>query len=188
MPNYQNSSVSVANLIIGNCKIETAPYGTSAASSAWTNLGAGIVNSFKHVPTKYSVQAGNAPDPIEGVATEIAQITGELIEYNATILSTINCGLISATATSSVSTIIAGGNSNLTPVAFRITNKRIDASGTTKYTTLTVFKATLDGGPEITFKSDNDTDPIAVMPFAITAKLDTSLSAGTQLYTITRDL
>ena len=188
MPIYQNSSVSVANLIIGNCKIETAPYGTSAASSAWTNLGAGIVNSFKHVPTKYSVQAGNAPDPIEGVATEVAQITGELIEYDATVLSAINCGLISATATSSVSTVVAGGNNVITPMAFRITNKRIDASGTTKYTTLTVFKATLDGGPEITFKSDNDTDPIAVMPFAITAKLDTSLSAGTQLYTITRDL
>ena len=188
MPIYQNSSVDTTKLILGNCKIEVAPYGTSAASSAWTNLGAGIVNSFKHVPTKYSVQAGNAPDPIEGVATEIAQITGELIEYDATVLSAINGGLISATATSSVSTVVAGGNSILTPVAFRITNKRIDASGTTKYTTLTVFKATLDGGPEITFKSDNDTDPIAVMPFAITAKLDTSLSAGTQLYTITRDL
>ena len=187
MPIYQNSSVDTTKLILGNCKIEVAPYGTTAASSAWTNLGAGIVNSFKHVPTKYSVQAGNAPDPIEGVSTEVAQITGELIEYDATVLSTINGGLISATATSSVSTVVAGGNNIITPMAFRITNKRI-VSGTTKYTTLTVFKATLDGGPEITFKSDNDADPIAVMPFAITAKLDTSLSAGTQSYTITRDL
>ena len=184
MPIYQNSSVDTTKLILGNCKIEVAPYGTTAASSAWTNLGAGIVNSFKHVPTKYSVQAGNAPDPIEGVSTEVAQITGELIEYDATVLPTINGGLISATATSSVSTVVAGGNNIITPMAFRITNKII-VSGTTKYTTLTVFKATLDGGPEITFKSDNDADPIAVMPFAITAKLDTSLSAGTQLYTIT---
>ena len=58
MPIYQNSSVNTSYLILGNCKIEVAPYGTTAASSAWTNLGAGIVNSFKHVPTKYSVQAG----------------------------------------------------------------------------------------------------------------------------------
>ena len=38
MPNYQNSSVDTTKLILGNCKIEVASYGTSAASSAWTNL------------------------------------------------------------------------------------------------------------------------------------------------------
>lgn len=188
MPIYQNQSVDTAELLIGNYKIETAAYGTSAGGT-WVNLGAGMVNSFNHAITKYDVQAGNAPDPIEGVAEETFTIDMELIEYDASALAAISCGLATAdTTTSSTQTVYkAGGNTILTPRAFKFTNRRF-ISGATKETVIFVFKATLDNGLQITAKSDNDTDPINVMPVTITAKLDATLSAGTQLYTITKGL
>jgi len=186
MPLYQNQSVTTANLLIGNYKIETAAYGTTVGGT-WVNLGAGMVNSFNHAMTRYDVQAGNAPDPIEGVAEETFVIDMELIEYDASVLAAISCGLATATVTSVQSVYKAGGNVDLTPRAFKLTNRRL-ISGSTKETVIMVFKATIDNGLQITAKSDNDTDPISVMPVSLTAKLDTTLSAGTQLYTITKTL
>ena len=181
MPIYQNSSVSSDKLILGNCKIETS----ATSGGTYVNLGAGIVNSFTHSPEFYDVQAGNAPDPIEGVATETATIELELIEYDGSVLSAIHCGLISESSTTTLSTITAGGNQELTPRAFKLTNTWISGT-TTVETILTVFKGTMKTGPTFNFKGDNDTDPIAVIPCTIEAKLDSSLSAGSQLYTITR--
>lgn len=185
MPLYQNTSVSTSRLLIGNYKIETAAYGTSAGGT-WVNLGAGMVNSFNHAITKYDVQAGNAPDPIEGIAEESFVIDMELITYDASVLAAISNGLLTAdTSSSSTQTVLkAGGSTELTARAFKLTNRRL-VSGATKETVIMVFKATIDNGLQITAKSDNDTDPINVLPVSITAKLDTTLSAGTQLYTIT---
>lgn len=187
MPLYQNSSVDTAELLIGNYKIETAAYGTSAGGT-WVNLGAGMVNSFNHGITKYDVQAGNAPDPIEGVAEETFTVDMELIEYDASALAAISCGLLTADTSSSTQTVMkAGGNTILTSRAFKFTNRRM-ISGTTKETVIMVFKATIDAGLQITAKSDNDADPINVMPVTVVGKLDASLSAGTQLYTITKGI
>ena len=181
MPIYQNSSVSSDKLILGNCKIETS----ASAGGTYVNLGAGIVNSFTHTPEFYDVQAGNAPDPIEGVATETATIEFELIEYDGSVLSAIQCGLTDYSATSALSTLTAGGNQEITERAFRITNTRT-ISSTTVETILTVYKASMKTGLTINFKSDNDTDPIAVLPGTIEAKLDTTRSEGDQLFALTR--
>ena len=186
MPIYQNSSVATTNLLIGNYKIETAAYGTSAGGT-WVNLGAGIVNSFNHNITKYDVQAGNASDPLEGIATETFTVDGELIEYDSSVLAAISCGAETSASTTTQSVLSAGGNIELTPRAFRLTNRRI-ISGSTKETVIMVFKATLDNGIQVTAKSDNDTDPINTMAFTITGKLDTTLTAGSQLFTVTRTL
>ena len=186
MPLYHNSSVTTANLLIGNYKIETAAYGTSAGGT-WVNLGAGIVNSFNHNLTKYDVQAGNAPDPLEGIAGETFTIEGELIEYDASVLAAISCGAETATVTSVQSVMNAGGNSTLTQRAFKLTNRRL-ISGATKETVILVYKATIDNGLQVTAKSDNDTDPINTMAFAITGKLDTTLSVGSQLFSVTKTL
>jgi hypothetical protein len=185
MPLYQNSSVDSTKLIIGNVKIETAAYGTSAGGT-WVNLGAGIINSFAHNITKYDVQAGNAPDPLEGIAEETVVFAGELIEYDASSLAAISCGAMAKTTGASGVTILnAGGNSTLTPRAFKLTNTRL-ISAVTATTVMLVYKATLDNGLSFTLKSDNDTDPINIMPIAITGKIDGTLSAGSQLYSITR--
>lgn len=181
MPLYQNSTVDSDKLILGNCKIETA----SSSGATFVNLGAGIVNSFTHSPVMYDVQAGNAPDPIEGVADETATIEFEMIEYNASALNAIHGGLLSYTATTVLTTITAGGNATITPRAFRLTNTRI-IDTTTVQTILTCYKATMQTGVVINFQDDNATDPIAVLPGTILAKLDTTRTVGQQLYTLTR--
>jgi len=185
---HQNSSVDTKKLILGNYKIETAAYGTSTAGT-WVNLGAGIVNSFNHNITKYDVQAGNSPDPIEGISGETFTVDMELIEYDASVLAAISCGGVTADTTSSStqSVLKAGGNTELTPRAYKLTNRRL-VSGATKETVVMVFKATMDTGLQFTAKSDNDTDPIQTMAVTITAKLDSTLSVGSQLFTVTKPI
>lgn len=186
MPAYQNSSVTQSKLIIGNYKIETAAYGTTAAGS-WTNLGAGTLTSFKHTPSFFDTQAGNAPDPIEGVADEIATFDFELIEYDATAFASAFGGLLTGSATTTQSVLGSGGNSTITDRAFRFTNTSI-IGGATKTTVINVFKAHMSSGLEFTVKSDNDTDPVQIMPMQVTAKIDGTLTAGSQLFTITKTL
>jgi hypothetical protein len=184
VPIHQNTTVTGSKLILGNYKIETAAYGTSAGGT-WVNCGAGIVNSFAHNLVKYDTQAGNAPDPLEGIADETFVISGELIEFDASVLAAISCGAMTKTTGASGVTIInAGGNQILTDRAFKFTNSRLIGS-TTQSTVILTYKATLDNGLQFTSKSDNDADPIQVMPFTITAKPDGTLSAGSQLYSVT---
>ncbi len=186
MPVYQNSSVTQSKLILGNYKIETAPYGTTSAGT-WVNLGAGMFTGMQHTPSFYETQAGNAPDPIEGISSEQATFNFELIEYDASSLSAAFGGLLNTTTTTVLSTLNAGGATTITDRAFRFTNTSIIA-GATKSTIITVYKAHVSAGLEIQAKSDNDANPINVLPIKVEAKLDTSLTAGSQLYTITKTL
>lgn len=183
MPLYQNSTVATQKLVIGNYTMEVA---TSVAAS-FINVGAGMVNDFSHEVEMYEVQAGNAPDPIEGIAEETIKVTGEMIEFDTSVLSLMHGGLFQSTTTSSVQTIHAGGNSTITARAFRFTNTRY-ISSVTHQTILTIYKATMDTGLKFNLKSDNDADPIMVMPFALTGKIDATLTVGRQLFRMTRDI
>ena len=184
MPNYQNNSVATEKLVLGNCKIEVA----ASAGATFTNVGAGMVSTYNHEPTMYDTQAGNAPDPIEGVATEEVKVDMEMLEWDASTLNVIHGGLFSMSTTSSVQTIHAGGQSDttITPKAWKFTNTRT-ISSTTVTNVFTVYYATPDAGPQFTLKSDNDTDPMAVQPLSITGKIDSSRNAGDQLYSWTMD-
>lgn len=181
MATYQNSSVDSDRLILGNFKIETA----ASSAATYQNLGAGQLTSFQHQFEKFDVQAGNAPDPIEGIATETLNFGFDLIEYDASVLSAMQGGLVSATVTTSQSTIEAGGNTELTPRAFKLTNTRI-ISGSTVETVITIYRATIDNGMTWVTKSDNDSDPVNALQFTVTAELDTAKTAGSQLYTIVK--
>lgn len=183
MAYHQNSLVDSNKLIIGNAKIETA----ATVGGPYVNLGAGLVSAFTHTPTMYDVQAGNAPDPIEGVAEEVCTLDFELIEYDASVLSAISGGLVTQTSTTSLSTLNAGGNSTITPRVFRVTNTRMIGAVTCE-TILTIFKGNLTTGITINFKSDNDADPLGVIPGQVEGKVDSTLSVGSQLFTITRTL
>lgn len=55
-------------------------------------------------------------------------------------------------------------------------------------TILTIFKGNLTTGITINFKSDNDADPLGVIPGQVEGKVDSTLSVGSQLFTITRTL
>jgi len=185
MPIYQNSTVASDKLVLGNCTVEVA----ASVAATFINVGAGILNSFNHVPEMYDTQAGNAPDPITGLASETVTVDFEMIEYDSSVLAVMHGGLFTSTTTSSVSTIHAGGLAStlILSRAWRFTNTRRNAAGSTVQTILTVYKATLDAGPGFAFKSDNDTDPIMVMAATLTAEIDGTLTAGQQLYNIKHD-
>jgi hypothetical protein len=183
MPTYQNSTVSANKLILGNYKIETS----ASALGTYVNLGAGMVSGWGHKYDKYDVQAGNAPDPIEGIAKETFTVDFELIEYDASAISSMLGGAVTQTSTAVLSTMVGGGNQVLTPRAFKLTNTRL-IGGTTCQTILTLFSATVDTGIQMTAKGDNDTDPINVMPFTLTAEVDATRTAGSQLFQLTRTI
>jgi hypothetical protein len=185
MPLYQNTSVDSTKLIIGNYKVEYAPY-SATTHTGWVNLGAGKVNSFGHTITEYDVQAGNAPDPIEGISEETFNVDMEMIEYTPTTLSLIQGGAITVTQSTASTVIHGGGNAQKTAYALRLTNRRM-ISGATVQTVILVFKVTANTGLQFTVKSDNDADPINVMPVTFTGKIDGARTVGSQLYTITRD-
>ena len=144
-----------------------------------------MVNSAVHNVEKYDVEAGNAPDPVEGVSDETFTISGELIEYDGSVLAACMGGIINSTSTSVLNTVTAGGATTITDRAFKLTNRRL-VSGATKETVIIVYKATFDTGISFNFKSDNDADPVATMQFTITGKIDGTRTAGDQLYTITK--
>lgn len=189
MPLYQNSTVDKTKLVIGNYQMQIATYG-STIGATFTNLGAGIVNSFSHTITKYDVQAGNAPDPIEGIAEEEFAVEGELIEYDQAKLGLLYSGVSTTTGSASSGTISFGGKAEMTDIAVKLVNTRqyTGTSGTSLSATTSIFipKATANTGLAFTAKSDNDTDPINVMAFSVLGKIDGTLSVGSQLYTISR--
>jgi len=183
MPLYQNTSVNTGALVVGNYKIEMA----ASVGATYVNLGAGMINKWGQNITKYAIQAGNAPDPLEGISNETFTIDGELIEFDLSVLSVLSCGGFTSASSGTVMTASGGGNATLTPYVFRLTNKRM-VSGATKETIILVYNGTLDTGLQVTAKSDNDSDPINVIPFTITAKLDTTRTAGSQLFYITKTI
>jgi len=188
MPLYQNTGLNDSkNLVIGNYKIETSVYASAGGSHTWVNVGAGMVNSFNHQIEKYDVQAGNAPDPIKGISRETFKISLELIELDLSVMAAISCGGLSYTSGASVLTASGGGAAELTPIAFRLTNRRL-ISSVTKETIIIVPYATIDNGLAVTAKSDNDANPINVYPVEITGDIDGTRTVGSQLYTITRDV
>jgi hypothetical protein len=183
MATHQNTSVDTTKLILGNYKIETS----ATSGGTYVNLGAGIISKFGHNITKYDTQAGNAPDPVEGISDETFTIDGEMIEFDASVLTAISGGAYAAAAASvsGVTVINGGGNTVITERALRLTNTRL-ISAVTHSTVIVVYKATVDNGLQFTAKSDNDADPVNVMAFTITGKNDSTKTAGSQLFSITR--
>lgn len=182
----QNTTIDAEKLIIGNCKIETATAGTTVGGT-WVNMGNGVVTNAKHNIVKYDTQGRNGPDPVEGIADETFTVDFELIEYTGTVLASIQCGAISQTATTVLSTIKGGGASQLTPRAFKITNKTV-YSGSTINTIFIVYKATMADGLDFSFKGDQDGDPVGVISGQIVGKNDETRTVGNRLFTITRTL
>jgi hypothetical protein len=168
MPLYQNSSVTDAKIEIGNYAMYVGTAGNTAASIT-TNLGAGMVKSFKYEPTMYTCQAGNAPDPIQGVARETATIDIELIEYDASAFSALSNGVMASTTGGSVMTV-GGQVSSINGVGLKLVNVRKLSTGSTQTTTYVVNRAFINGGWSLSPKSDNDADPISVYSFSLLCK------------------
>ena len=167
MPIYQNSTVTDAKIEVGNYAIYVAVTAGTTVGGTWVNLGAGMVTGFSYNPESYTTQAGNAIDPIEGIARETATIDFELIEYDGSSFSILSGGSISGTSGS----LIVGGNASaLTRRGLKLVNTRKLANGSTQTTTIVLYSCTLDGGFTMNPKSDNDADPVNVYTFSVMAK------------------
>ena len=181
MAYHQLTTVDSDRIWLGNYQVEVAP----SAAGTYVNLGAGQLTSWKHNFSKFSTQAGNAPDPIEGIAEENVTFGFDLLEYDASAFSAAMAGLVTATITTGQSVLDGGGNQVLTTKAWRLTNTRL-ISGTTVTSIITHYKGTVEDGMNIVTKSDNDTDPMNAFQFTVKCELDTTLTVGSQLFNITR--
>ena len=165
MPTYQNATVSDAKIEIGNYAIYVGSAGATAGAIT-TNLGAGMVKSFKHDATMFTSQAGNAVDPIEGVSRETATLEIDLIEYDGSAFSALTGGMWNGT---SGSVTVGGQVSSVTGKGIKLVNTRKLATGSTQTTTYVITKG-VAGGFSQSIKSDNDADPVTVYSFSILCK------------------
>lgn len=172
MPIYQNSTVTDAKIEVGNYAMYVASAGTTAGGT-WVNLGAGMVKSFAHNAEMFTSQAGNAVDPIDGVARETCTLEIDLIEYDGSSFSALTGGMWTGT---SGSITVGGQVTSLAGKGIKLVNTRKLATGSTQTTTYVINKA-IAGGFSMSPKSDNDADPINVYSFSITCKQ--YLTAGT---------
>lgn len=165
---YQNATVTDARIEVGNFAVYVhATEGSTAGASGWINLGAGMVKSFAYVAESYTSQAGNAVDPIQGVAKETATIDMDLIEYDGSSFSVLSGGVLAGSSGS----LTVGGQTNVQGSrGIKLINTRKLATGSTQTTTYVLNKCYMDGGYTVAVKSDNDTDPVNVYTFKILAK------------------
>lgn len=198
MAEHQINTVTSSLLTLGNYQIlvgTCASYLTiaSAVSSVTTSLGAGMINSFAHVISRYDVQAGNAVDPIEGVAEENFTVAGDLIEWSAGAMVSAFGGILylgssesAVTSIAAYSEVTGGGATEIKPKCFILKNLRhfVTSAGTTMsgYTYIAIWKATMKNGPAITVKGDEDSDPVQTMAFELEGIIDGSRTVGDQLF------
>lgn len=166
MPMYQNSSVADAKVEVGNYAIYVGTLGATAAAIT-TNLGAGMVKSFAYVAESFTSQAGNAVDPIQGVAKETVTMSIDLIEYDGANFATLSGGVIAGTSGS----LVVGGQTTVQAgKAIKLVNVRKLSGGTTQTTTYVLPNVFMNGGFTMTPKSDNDADPVNIYSFNLLAK------------------
>jgi len=165
---YQLSSVADAKIETGNYAMYVGSVGATATAIT-INLGAGQVKSFKYDPVMFTSQAGNAPDPILGVARETCTVDIDLIEYDASAFSSLSNGMLASTTGGSVMTV-GGQVTSISGVGMKLVNTRKLSTGSTQTTTYVINKAVMAGGYSISPKTDNDTDPITVYSFSMTCK------------------
>ena len=191
MPHYQNTGITNANsLLQGGWKMEVAASAGNLVASS-TNIGVGNLISFTENLVPYAVQAGNAPDPLTGVATHTVTINFETLEFWPPTFDAIRGGGLDTENAATAGTYVAGtanvistgGLSVLTNKAYRFLNTKLVSSATVQ-TAIVVYKGYAEQGISFTAKGDNDEDPVTVIPWVITGKLDTARTAGDQLFII----
>ena len=164
---YQIATVTDAKIETGNYIMYVGTLGATAAAAGWVNLGSGMLKNMDYVMEPFTSQGGNSVDPLEGIARETAKLSFDLVEYDGSSFSFLSGGAMTGTSGSAV---VGGQTSVLTGKGMKLGNTRKLASGSTQTTTYVLNKCFLDNGWTVAFKSDNDTDPIAVYSFAMTAK------------------
>jgi hypothetical protein len=196
---YQQTALTNAGTLLQGgwrCGV-AASAATFAAGSLGTVLGIGNLTGITENLERTTTQAGNSDMPEEKVAVQSLTITFELLEFwlptfdeiRGGSLDTENAATTSTyiTGTPSANTLSTGGLNTLTGKAFAFENTTL-VDGATAQTLIIIYKAKVEEGITFTPKTDHDTDPAMVIPFTITAELDTSRTKGDQLFIIESQL
>ena len=194
----QTSLTNADSLLQGGFRLGVAATaGIFGAGSVGTALGIGNLVSVQENIERTTTQAGNSDLPEELVATHSLTVSFELLEFWPPTWDLIRGGSLDAenaatastyiSGTPTANTLASGGLNTLTGKAFIFENTTMVA-GATAVTVLVVYKAKIEQGLTFTPKSDHDTDPAMVMPFTLTGELDTSRTAGDQLFIIESEL
>ena len=194
----QTSLTNAGTLLQGGFKLGVAASAASfVGGSLGTVLGIGNLTSITENIEKTTTQAGNSDQPEKLVAVHTITASFELLEFWPPTFDAIRGGGLdsenAATASTYISgtptsnTLTSGGLSVLTEKAFIFENTTMVA-GATAVTLLILYSATIEQGLSFTAKTDHDTDPAMVMPFTLTGQLDTSRTAGDQLFIIESEL
>ena len=196
---YQQTSLTNANsLLKGGFRLGVgATAGVFAGGSLGTILGIGNLTGITENIERTTTQAGNSDMPEEEVANHTLTVTFELLEFWLPTFDAIRGGNLDTENASTAATYISGtptantlstgGLNTLTNKAFIFENSTM-VSGSTAQTILVVYKAKIEEGLAFTPKTDHDTDPVMVIPFTLTAELDTSRTKGDQLFYIESEL
>ena len=197
---YQQTSLTQAGTLLqGGFRLGVAgTAGVFSAGSMGTVLGIGNLISFTENIEKMTTQAGNSNMPEPAIANHTLTVAFELLEFwlptfasirggSADTISSPSAGTYTATGGGSVNVFSTGGLTVLNPKAFKFENVT-RVSGATAQTVLVVYRARLEAGMAFAPKSDHDTDPVMVIPFTLTAELDTARASGDQLYIIESEL
>ena len=188
---YQQTSLTNAGTVLqGGFRMGVAgTAGVFESGSVGTVLGIGNLTGLTENIEKTTTQAGNSDQPDAQVATHTLTITFDLLEYWPPSFDEIRGGSLdsenSATAgtyiSGTVNVISTGGLSTIAGKAFIFENTTY-VEGATAVTVLIAYLARIEAGMVFTPKTDHDTDPVMVMPFTLTAELDTGRTAGDQLF------
>jgi len=136
---------------------------------------------------KYELQMATIRSWTMGISPEAAMVAAEaeilefdLIEYDGSAFSALSGGLMAGTSGSAT---VGGNVTAVTAKGIKLVNvRKLAAGSTTQTTTYVLNKCYLQNGWTVAFKSDNDSDPVAVYSFTVTA--EQYATAGT-IYTKT---
>lgn len=196
---YQQTSLTnTGTLLQGGFRLGVAASAASfAGGSVGTVLGIGNLTGVTEDLEFTTTQAGNSNMPNKKVANHTITVNFELLEFWPPSFDEIRGGSLDTENEATASTYIngagtsnvisSGGLNTLTDKAFCFENTT-EVSGGTAVTILVIYKAKIEQGLSFTPKSDHDTDPAMVIPFVIKGELDTSRTAGDQLYIIESEL
>jgi len=197
MPHYQNTGLTQGNTLLqGGWAMYVAATAGTLAGTGGTNMGLGNFTGMTENIGAYTVQAGNGPDPLEGVADQTVTVTFETLEFYLPTYNVIRGDELDTSGTASVGTYVTGGSvltlstggfTQIGQCALKFTNSKL-VSGATVETAIVFYKCFLNQGLSFTPKGDNDEDPVTVIPWTLTAKVDTARTAGDQLYKIETEL
>ncbi len=188
---YQQTSLTNAGTVLqGGFRMGVAgTAGVFGSGSLGTILGIGNLTGLTENIEKTTTQAGNSDQPDEQVANHTLAITFDLLEFWPPSFDLIRGGSLDAENAATSGTYISGtangfstgGLSTLAGKAFIFENTTYVA-GATAVTVLVAYLARIEAGMVFTPKTDHETDPVMVMPFILTAELDTGRTAGDQLF------